>query len=297
MYEGTSDTDSDGIPEIDDPDSDDDGIPDGAERGNDGSTRAADTDRDRVPDFLDPDSDGDGIDDVDEGTGDSDSDGIPDALDPDGDGDGVPDADEGADDPDSDGIPNYLDPDADGDGIDDAEEGTGDSDSDGTPDSLESDTADSDSDGIPDAADPKETRLGASYCTNSPNYDCYKGGWPSCCRRPGSCPESKPECEEVSNVKPTQPGCALFASGEFAEKVAVRQCSKVELGPGDKCGDFAMRSKQCSDNGWPPPTHPHYAPSPLPASDCRPVAKRYVSCVKMRGKAKVDCMAKGCALV
>ena len=193
---------------------------------------------------------------------DSDRDGVPDFLDPDSDGDGIDDVDEGADDPDSDGIPNHLDPDADGDGIDDAEEGTGDSDSDGVPDSFESDAADSDSDGIPDAADPKGTLLGASYCANSPNYDCYKGGWPSCCRRPGSCPESKPECEEVSNIKPTQPGCDLFASGEFAKKVAVRQCSKIELGPGDMCGSFAMPSKQCSDNGWPPPTHYHHTPEP-----------------------------------
>jgi hypothetical protein len=62
LFEGTSDSDDDGIPDFQDPDSDNDGIPDSAEG-------AADADGDGKPNFLDGDSDGDGIlDSVDDST-------------------------------------------------------------------------------------------------------------------------------------------------------------------------------------------------------------------------------------
>ena len=39
---------------------------------------------------------------------------------------------------------------------------------------------------------------GASYCTWSPDYDCYNSGWPACCDDDlggASCPTQQPECE------------------------------------------------------------------------------------------------------
>ena len=230
--EGTGDSDSDGVPDaLDGPaDLNSDGVPD-AEEG------TGDSDSDGVPDAEDEndccpcDSDSDGMPDAEEGTGDSDSDGIPDALDPDGDGDGVPDADEGADDPDSDGIPNYLDPDADGDGIDDAEEGTGDSDSDGIPDSLDIDAppveSDSDSDGKPDTDEREGT--GDMDSDGVPNME-----------------DAKDDREWV--MKP-QPLCNLFTKTVFVGTTAVKQCAAVVLAPGEKCRHFAMSSKQCRGNG------------------------------------------------
>ena len=42
-----------------------------------------------------------------------------------------------------------------------------------------------------------EIRLGESYCTWSPNTDCYVTGWPHCCsdNEGEDCPEKQPECE------------------------------------------------------------------------------------------------------
>ncbi|MEM7131244.1 MAG: PA14 domain-containing protein [Chloroflexota bacterium] len=192
------DTDGDGVPNYMDTDSDNDGTTDG--QPGEGYTDDADTDG--IPDVLDPDvgdnsgdtipgrgdSDGDGLDDKTECPGgapcpDSDGDGQPDYMDTDSDGDKIPDYVEGLKDTDSDGIPDRLesnDLDTDGDGNpdhDDAnadgegtDDGTGgeeagvemgpwnDGDGDGIPDHLDADSdgpgsGDSDSDGIPDAVE------------------------------------------------------------------------------------------------------------------------------------------------
>lgn len=72
-----------------------------------------DTDGDGIPNVDDPDDDGDGIPDVDDP--DQDGDGIPNVDDPDQDGDGIPNVDDP--DLDGDGTPNWQDPDEDNDGI------------------------------------------------------------------------------------------------------------------------------------------------------------------------------------
>jgi len=157
VVEGGGDTDNDGIPDFQDPDSDGDNVPDSVE--GDG-----DTDGDGIPDWQDPDDDGDGVptededidDDGDPTNDDTDGDGIPDYLDPDDDGDGVltededidDDGDPTNDDTDGDGIPDYLDPDDDGDGVP-----TEDEDVDGDDDPTNDD---SDGDGIPDYLDPDD---------------------------------------------------------------------------------------------------------------------------------------------
>ena len=64
----------------------------------------SDYDSDGLPDYLDPDSDGDGVPNGSESKGDSDTDGVPDYLDPDSDEDGLPDAQEAG----RAGDPNYV---------------------------------------------------------------------------------------------------------------------------------------------------------------------------------------------
>ena len=95
------DSDNDGIPDVDDPDSPD-----------------RDTDGDGIPDREDPDDDNDGLPDGEQDWDDNDGDGIPDSEDPDDDNDGIPDEE---------------DPDADGDGYHDDYDGSdeGDLDNDG----------------------------------------------------------------------------------------------------------------------------------------------------------------------
>ncbi|MCL4693833.1 MAG: MSCRAMM family adhesin SdrC, partial [Candidatus Hydrogenedentes bacterium] len=95
-----------------DNDWDGDGIPNGIEG-------ASDADGDGLANLNDTDADGDGIPDVVETAGDQDGDGTPDYLDTDTDNDGIGDAEEGQGDPDSDGIPNFRDIDSDGDGYSD----------------------------------------------------------------------------------------------------------------------------------------------------------------------------------
>ena len=132
------DTDSDGVPNVDDVDDDNDGIPDTIE-----NTQAApggDTDGDGTPDSLDLDSDNDGIPDVIEGgSPDTDGDGMVDPsgdANPDDDGDGLIDTADPEDlangvpgtpaptpDSDGDGQDDYIDLDADNDGIPDSIEG------------------------------------------------------------------------------------------------------------------------------------------------------------------------------
>lgn len=114
---GSTDTDGDGIPDVDDPDIDGDGW---------ANEHDTDTDGDGIPNDVDTDDDGDGIPDSDDPnsptgpnqTDDIDGDGIPNDQDDDIDGDGL-DNDEDTDD-DGDGVDDEDDPDADGDGVPDS---------------------------------------------------------------------------------------------------------------------------------------------------------------------------------
>ncbi len=149
--EGTGDADGDGIPNNEDTDSDNDGIPD-ADEG------SADSDGDGTPDAQDTDSDGDGINDINEsGNGsldsnndgqiddqtDTDGDGTPDAVDPDNGGTPAtpPDSD-------GDGIPNYRDDDSDNDGVSDEDEAANGDDPTDSNDPVNGAGDDSDGDGI-----------------------------------------------------------------------------------------------------------------------------------------------------
>jgi hypothetical protein len=139
------DTDGDGDDDYLDPDDDDDGTLTIDEAPN------GDTDGDGDADYLDIDDDGDGIDSQDElGEGDFDGDGLDDRVDPDDDNDGIPTLDEGTDDADGDGDGNWHDTDSDDDGLLDAIEGTDDGDGDGAGNFVDTD---SDDDTIPDAAE------------------------------------------------------------------------------------------------------------------------------------------------
>jgi type IV pilus assembly protein PilY1 len=101
------DSDSDGIPDVED-DSDDDGLSDANDDDDDNDNVAdeqEDLDSDGVPNYADADDDGDGMeDDVDNddrranANEDADGDGVANSLDTDDDGDGVPDVDDDDDD-------------------------------------------------------------------------------------------------------------------------------------------------------------------------------------------------------
>jgi hypothetical protein len=92
------DTDSDGIPDSEDPDDDNDGVPDTEDAFPTDPTETTDTDGDGIGDNTDPDDDGDGVDDTEDvfpldpdESADNDGDGIGDNADPDDDNDGIPD--------------------------------------------------------------------------------------------------------------------------------------------------------------------------------------------------------------
>ena len=50
-----------------------------------------------------------------------------------------------------------------------------------------------------------EGMVGTSYCTFSPDFDCYEKGWPACCGDDSvECPAEQPECEiEEETPEPT----------------------------------------------------------------------------------------------
>lgn len=157
---GDLDTDGDGTPDYLDNDDDNDGIADSVEG-------FADDDSDTIVNARDDDSDGDGVNDSQDedsiGFRDSDGDEIPDYIDTDDDNDGITDSVEGVGDSDNDGIPNAQDTDADNDGIPDWLEGATDSDGDGAPDYLDTD---SDNDGTLDANEGS----GDSNADGTPDY-------------------------------------------------------------------------------------------------------------------------------
>lgn len=149
-----TDTDADGVPDLDDLDADNDGVPNAVEG-------TGDTDTDGVADSIDLDSDNDGLTDAREaGLADADGDGSYDAFDDAGDaapgGNGLSNDLEAASttprDSDSDTIPDRIDLDSDGDGISDAIEAglvAFDRDRDGR-----LNFADADHDGLADLVDP-----------------------------------------------------------------------------------------------------------------------------------------------
>lgn len=127
--EGTSDVDGDSRPAFRDFDNDEDGLDDRTEIGSD-PMNPRDTNTDGTPDYNSPDSDGDFIHDATEGLTDTDGDGTPDIYDLDTDNDGLTDRNEAGDtdiatpprDTDGDGIFDFRDPDSDADGLSDAAE-------------------------------------------------------------------------------------------------------------------------------------------------------------------------------
>ncbi|MBN1962145.1 MAG: DUF11 domain-containing protein [Deltaproteobacteria bacterium] len=179
--EGTTQTDSDGIPDYRDFDDDDDGLstaneiiattdPYDADTDNDGindnievgadPNNPLNSDGDADIDAKDIDSDNDGLLDANEGTGNIDSDSLPNYRDPDDDGDGISTAQEildatamADDDPDNDLTLSWYDTNSDGDSNNDATEGRGDNDGDGILNYLDADdndgpTGDADGDGV-----------------------------------------------------------------------------------------------------------------------------------------------------
>ncbi|KAL7448688.1 hypothetical protein ACHAWC_000834, partial [Mediolabrus comicus] len=43
---------------------------------------------------------------------------------------------------------------------------------------------------------PSPQKVGTGYCTFSPNTDCWKSGWPKCCKGGQSnCPKQQPACD------------------------------------------------------------------------------------------------------
>ena len=185
---GDTDSNNDGISDVDYVDTDNDGDPDARDTDSDNDTTGdaaegtGDSDGDGLADFRDSsaDEDGDGVPDVIEGSNDSDQDGTADAFDIDNDNDGIPDALESGlsgQDTDADGFDDAVDvdqtggldnnadgiddqfqrPDTDGDGIPDSQDP--DTDNDGIPDTLEAGLTglDTDADGIDDAFDVDQT--------------------------------------------------------------------------------------------------------------------------------------------
>jgi hypothetical protein len=58
-----------------------------------------------------------------------------------------------------------------------------------------------------------EGMSGTSYCTHSPNYSCFKDGWPSCCRENAlNCPREQPSCDYKMNSN------EVLASKRFLRK-------------------------------------------------------------------------------
>ena len=149
VLEGGGDSDGDGVIDSLDTDSDNDGVPDGAEQGSFPVLSGVDDDADGIDNAVDidvtsgPDTNGNGVDDTFEPI-DTDGDTVADYRDPDSDDDGIADVLEGDTDSDGDGIADYRDTDSDNDGLLDDDEDTR------SPPLLGSDA---DNDGIDDALD------------------------------------------------------------------------------------------------------------------------------------------------
>lgn len=195
-YGPCPDTDSDNVPNYNDPDDDNDGINTIDEKGDSDKDTVPDylepnnqdLDQDGVNNYLDPDDDGDGINTIDEvGSNplrpiDTNENDIPDYLEYtpadsllDSDGDGIPDVQECPQQPcvdtDGDGDANAFDPDDDNDTTPTSEERSRDEDGDRVPDHLEPNNRDLDGDGQTNQLDadddndgiPTQDELGPDY--------------------------------------------------------------------------------------------------------------------------------------
>ena len=153
ICQGATDSDGDGVPDINDLDNDGDGISDAIEE----SVGGGDTDGDGIPNRFDLDSDNDGINDVLEAGGLTDANGDGRADGTDANNDGIIDNPATAPmDSDRDGTPDHSDLDSDNDGIPDLVEGgngAADTNGDGVLNVNDSNGGDSDGDGIANSVD------------------------------------------------------------------------------------------------------------------------------------------------
>jgi hypothetical protein len=65
------------------------------------------------------------------------------------------------------------------------------------------------------------SKVGTSYCTYSPNEECYENGWPECCGDDGGkdCPDKEPGCEIDSGAANGFGNMALAATTALAVMV------------------------------------------------------------------------------
>ena len=64
--------------------------------------------------------------------------------------------------------------------------------------------------GMPTMAVTEMDMVGTSYCTFSPDYDCYESGWPACCGDDAvECPAEQPECEMMMKEETPEPTASM----------------------------------------------------------------------------------------
>jgi len=97
---------------------------------------------------------------------------------------------------------------------------------------------------------------GTSYCTHSPDDDCYKTGWPSCCGDGGSsCPSAQPPCDKTADYCIYAPRYDCYQSGwpsccqdEYVGCPEEQAACDIVLG-----ADYCTYSpdNSCYATGWP----------------------------------------------
>lgn len=107
---------------------------------------------------------------------------------------------------------------------------------------------------------PGKTKSGGSYCTWSPDTDCWNGGWPACCRDTNTpCPDKQPACDSSSPAyciwgpnydcyEGGWPACCLEDYLGCPGKMP--ECEKTEKPVGASYCVYAPDSG-CYKNGWP----------------------------------------------
>ena len=59
------------------------------------------------------------------------------------------------------------------------------------------------SNAIPNLSPPDHTitMVGTSYCSHSPDFQCFGKGWPNCCNdKDTECPDKKPLCDMLRST-------------------------------------------------------------------------------------------------
>ena len=52
----------------------------------------------------------------------------------------------------------------------------------------------------PTPIDLSKSMVGTSYCSHSPNFQCFGIGWPICCNNKDTeCPDQKPSCDMLKS--------------------------------------------------------------------------------------------------